>query len=247
MQFWAKTNDMAEYILIGEKYGSKLGPALEKLGYRLVYITDNPFIDERLSGHADLSVFYDEAQNIFASKHLKSTFFADSLRNIGFFTTFLQDEQSRFYPCDAQLNICLLGDHFIFNPQTAHPPIIEHLKKQGREGIECKQGYTRCSVCVVDNNSIITADSVIADKCRKVGIDVLEIVPGYIELAGFEYGFIGGASIRLSDKFIAFTGILTAHPQYMEITDFIKSKGLNIIYLTDQPAFDIGSAYIITA
>ena len=121
------------------------------------------------------------------------------------------------------------------------------VKKQGREGIKCKQGYTRCSVCVVDNNSIITADSVIAEKCRKVGIDVLEIVPGYIELAGFEYGFIGGASIRLSDKFIAFTGILTAHPQYMEITDFIKSKGLNIIYLTDQPAFDIGSAYIITA
>lgn len=237
-------SDMGKYALIGNKYSSLLSQPLYELGFDLIPLPDNPFIDARLSSHADLSVFSYE-NTLFTAKHLKNTEFCCFFQNIGINFDFIEENQSEKYPNDAQLNICLLGKKYIYNPRTASLKIVEHLRAHGREGIECKQGYTRCSVCVVNEDSLITSDAGIAEKCRRANLDVLEISQGYIELQGFDYGFIGGASIKLSNDILAFTGTLSGHPQYKKIEEFIKSKGLDVVYLTDLPAFDIGSAIII--
>jgi len=237
-------SDMGKYAIIGNKYNSLLSRPLYELGFNLIPLPDNPFIDARLSSHADLSVFSFE-NTLFAAKYLENTEFCRFLQKNSIKFTFIEENQGEKYPNDAQLNICLLGRKFIYNPRTASLKVIEHLRTHGREGIECKQGYTRCSVCAVDENSIITSDAGIAGKCRRSNLDVLEISPGHIELQGFDYGFIGGASIKLSNDILAFTGTLSEHPQYKIIEGYIKSKGLEVIYLTDLPAFDIGSAIII--
>ena len=70
---------------------------------------------------------------------------------------------------------------------------------------------------------------------------MLEIAPGHIELEGFEYGFIGGAVFKLSKRELAFTGRLDAHPDYNNIIAFLDARGIAPIYLTDAPAFDVGS------
>ena len=235
---------MQKYILIGEKYVSSLSPTLNSLGFHVISVPGNPNIDPRLSSHVDLSIFC--ADNIiFAAKHLEDSKLNQFICKAEVKISFIEENQGEKYPHDAQLNVCLMGNTFIYNPQTASSSIVTYLKKQGREGIECKQGYTRCSVCVVDECSIITSDHGIAVKCRAAGIDVLETEQGYIDLQGFGYGFIGGASIKLSDKLLAFSGTLSKHPQHVQIEEFIKSKGVEIIYLSDLPAFDIGSAIII--
>lgn len=245
MLYLVKMNSMEKNVLLGEKYCEQLSPAIKNLGYNIIPVPDNPDIDPRLSGHADLSLFYDNCGTIFAAEYLKQSEFLTKIKDFRFNIQFIGEKQNKKYPKDAQLNVCQLGDKFIYNPKTASPALVCHLEKQGREGIACRQGYSRCSICVVNDNSLITSDSGIAKICREHDIDVLEISPGHIALDGFDYGFIGGTSIKLSDGLIAFTGSLAKHPQNNEIIAFIESKGEKIIFLTDCPAFDIGSAHVI--
>ena len=112
--------------------------------------------------------------------------------------------------------------------------------------IACKQGYARCSVCVVDENSIITADRGIAAAARKNGIDVLMIRPGFIALDGFPYGFIGGAAFKIAADILSFTGTLDRHPDKAAIEDFLSAKKIKPVYITHYPIFDIGGALPVT-
>ena len=112
--------------------------------------------------------------------------------------------------------------------------------------ISSRQGYSRCSVCVVNDNAIITADEGICRSAEARGVDVLKIRPGYIDLPGFDYGFIGGASFKISDTKLAFTGRLDRHPDAERIIEFVSLHNVDIVYITDKPAFDIGGVIPIT-
>ena len=96
-------------------------------------------------------------------------------------------------------------------------------------------------VSVVDEKSIITSDRAISESCRQQGIDVLEISSGGIDLDGFNYGFIGGASFKVSQNLMAFTGTIDHLPDYNKIIDFLNSKKIEPIILTDRRIFDVGS------
>ncbi|MCD8117342.1 MAG: hypothetical protein LUE21_09570 [Oscillospiraceae bacterium] len=76
-------------------------------------------------------------------------------------------------------------------------------------------------------------------------MDVLEITPGYIELSGYQYGFIGGASFRLDAHTIAFTGTLDRHPDKMRILSFLAKHSVKPVFLTDRPLFDVGGAVLL--
>ena len=179
----------------------------------------NNDVDPRLSGHTDLSVFhagYD--QFVFARSIAGSLIRALSNNNL---TVSASESgfQKNQYPYDCNLNICYTDDYLIYNPKTADENIVKLLTnrtdKQFRT-IKVNQGYSKCSVCVVDSNSIITGDSGIADQCIKNGMNVLLINNDWIVLNGFNHGFIGGCSFKLSKDKIAFTGLIS-NPQLRKI------------------------------
>lgn len=236
----------AELVLIGEKYVSDLQVPLQEFGVRLISMPANPRVDPRLSSHADLSLIHIGAGDLLLTDYLKSTYLANLLYKTGFSVEFCAPNQGKSYPLDAQINICCVGNYYIHNPKVSDQAIISRLEKQGRVGISCRQGYCKCSVCIVDENSVICADKGISAACKAVGIDVLEIQPGFIELDGFDYGFIGGASFKLSSDILAFTGSLAGHPDKHRIFDFLELCGVTPVFLTDKPIFDIGSAVILT-
>lgn len=136
---------------------------------------------------------------------------------------------------ESALNICIVGDYSICNEQTSGMR-LSWLKR-----IPVKQRYARCSICVVDERSIITADHGIAKSCQGL-LDVLEIEPGHIELPGFDYGFIGGCSFKLNAHELAFTGNLRTHPDAERIESFLRERGVKSVCMTDGPLLDIGSA-----
>lgn len=45
---------------------------------------------------------------------------------------------------------------------------------------------------------------------------------------------------------MAFTGRLDRHPDWVKIGEFLYIRGISITFLTDRPAFDIGSAVPLT-
>ena len=145
------------------------------------------------------------------------------------------------------MNVCILGDKVIYNPKTVPDTIVKCLTTGDRAvQISSRQGYSRCSVCVVSDNAIITADEGICRSAEAHGVNVLKIRPGYIDLPGFDYGFIGGASFKISDTKLAFTGRLDSHPDAEQMIGFASLHNVDIVYITDKPAFDIGGAIPIT-
>ena len=230
-------------VIIGEKYCNILQKSVENLGINVLPMPDDPYVDARLSGHADLSVLHLGGNKLLLAPYLKGSEFSQQLGNMGFDLQFADIEQSSLYPGDAQMNVCILGNKVICNPKTVPDAIVKYLTIGNRAvQISSRQGYSRCSVCVVNDNAIITADEGICRSAEARGVDVLKIRPGYIDLPGFDYGFIGGASFKISDTKLAFTGRLDSHPDAERITEFASLHNIDIVYITDKRAFDIGGA-----
>ena len=232
---------MAETVLIGENYLELLEKPLQKLGINAVPVPGNGFVDPRLSGHGDLSVLHTGGNCLWLAPHLQGSRFADRLNSMGFALDYPDILQSAAYPGDAQLNVCICGKYAICNKFIVPMGIVNYLTFRGFEVVDCRQGYAKCSACVVDEGAIITADRGIETAARKAGLDVLLIEPGYISLDGFTFGFIGGSSFKISRSKLAFTGTLDVHPNRDEILQFLEKHEIEAVYLTEKPAFDIGS------
>ena len=95
----------------------------------------------------------------------------------------------------------------------------------------------------VDNaihGDIVTADSGIADAAKARGVSVLRIRPGFIELPGYDYGFIGGTAFLFGDT-LCFAGDLSTHPDGGAIADFCKMNGVTAHSLVkEMPLRDLG-------
>lgn len=248
--FWGKTVKAVEnpnlpvkakIIILGKKYCQLLEAPLINLGIDPLFVPDNPHVDPRLSGHADLSVLHTGGNRLWLAPHFKETLFAEQLYHLGFQVNFPSAKQSSVYPEDAQLNICICGKHAICNRKNVPKEIIDVIRDHDLRLIDCRQGYSKCSVCVVDREAIITADRGVELAARKAGLEVLLIEPSCIALNGFPYGFIGGASFKISEGKLAFTGTLDMHKSKNDILNFLKSRQIEPIFLTDRPIFDIGS------
>ncbi len=152
----------------------------------------------------------------------------------------------KHYPYDCPYNVAYTGKVAFHNTKITDSSIHQVLADiHGSDPIiHVNQGYTKCSTCIVDTDAIITSDIAIHKAAVKNSIDSLLIQPGYIELPGYTYGFIGGASGKCSDT-IYFTGYLHKHPDYRRIVNFVAKHNKKMVFLSDLPAMDIGSIFFI--
>lgn len=232
-------------ILLGERYRPVLDAPLRELGQTPLYLPDNPMLDPRLAGHADLSVF-PAGERIWLSPLFKGTEIHKTLGKHGYFVDFPNISEEILYPADAHLNLCAVGKHLFFSPKASTPEIVEFLTiSEGYQPIPVKQAYLRCAMLPADEESIITADPGVAKAARAAGLQVLQIEPGHVALEGFAYGFLGGAGFLLPEQKLAvLTGRLERHPDKGRIEAFLRERGLALHTLTDEPIFDIGSAFV---
>lgn len=144
------------------------------------------------------------------------------------------------YPGDIRYNAASTGKYFLHNLKYTDPALLESAKNNGLKLIDVRQGYAKCSTCVVNPDSIITYDKGIAVPARAAGMDVLEISPGYIELPGFDTGFIGGCSGHIGETLV-FSGDLSAHPDFDVIKEFVYERNIELEFFAEYPLTDIGS------
>ncbi len=145
------------------------------------------------------------------------------------------------YPQNIKFNAVCLDRYFIHNIKYTSPALLSEARETGLEFINVNQGYTKCSCVVVDGHSIITSDEGIYRALNRYSdIETLKIRAGFVNLEGFDYGFLGGASGRIGNEII-FSGNLSAHPDYSSISQFIEARGLAVKYFPEYPLTDIGS------
>jgi hypothetical protein len=145
------------------------------------------------------------------------------------------------YPYNVAYNVARVSRYAIHNFRYTDEKLLYYLKKKGIELINVKQGYSKCSVSIVNNNAMMTSDPSIFKRCSGYDIDILFIDAGYIELPGFDYGFIGGATGCISKNEFLFTGEYNNHPSRDKINQFLSKYGKKPIILSSKKIIDIGS------
>lgn len=147
----------------------------------------------------------------------------------------------RNYPDNVAYNVARVGRYAIHNFRYTDEKLKFYLLKEGAEFIDVKQGYSKCSVSIINNNAIITSDPLIYKKCIEKSIDTLLIDSGFIMLPGLNYGFIGGATGLLSPNELLITGNLDTHPNRAQIKFFMEKHGVFPIFLSTKEIIDLGS------
>ena len=237
--------NLPESRVTGVAIGSGAGEAIEKLrslGIKTWIIPPDMRLPEPIAAHADIQMLHLGGNGIFC--HMG--FSAAGEWESKFSVTEIEGVIGKNYPNDVRLNCTIIGDKLICNPKTVAPEALRFADKAGMTVIPVKQGYARCSICVVDQNAIITDDSSVFAAAQNFLDDTLFISKGSIRLSGYDYGFIGGCCGKLDKDTVAFNGRVDSHADHNKIYDFMQRRNMRILELADKPLNDIGGVIPLT-
>ena len=234
------------FVITDHRICAEAISALENYGFESILLPSANYLATPVASHTDMLIFIGFGRIFCHRKYYESnSALIDRIATLSGLELTLSDEPtSEKYPLDVLFNACLVGNRLICNEKTVSKLILEAARGSGCEIINVPQGYTKCSISVVSEDAIITADKAIAVACRNSSIDVLEISKGNVFLPPYDYGFIGGTSGAWSDK-VYFCGSIDSHPDGETIKAFCLKHQKNAISLTNGKLQDVGSLFFI--
>jgi len=230
-------------VIIGSGYNEEIYINLQKLGIEPILTAKSTNVRSGIRNHADLCVCPLTDNNFLLSK--EQVELSDILIKNGCNTSFIDEDLGYDYPSDVLLNCVIIGKHIIYNPQTVSSKIRDFVRKKDLIEVTVRQGYTKCSITPLTIDSFITDDISIGSRAVDFGFDVLVIGKGEIKLKDFNYGFIGGATGKISENKLVITGNAAKLSDYDKIKKFLYKKDIELIQLSDGDVEDIGSIFPI--
>lgn len=209
---------------------------LNKFGISVILVPSDSNLPVPINSHADIQLLHAEDKTIFC--HYEHLFAGETI--IKFNIRKIKEKAGNKYPEDVLLNCTIINNKIICNPKTIAPEILEYAYKQNLTVIPVKQGYSKCSICVVNESAVITDDESVFAATGNFLNDVLFISKGSIGLKGYTYGFIGGCCGKISDNKIAFNGRIESHTDGNQIIDFLQKHSIEPVELTNGKLLDIG-------
>ncbi len=209
---------------------------LNRLGYSVYKTTAIDSLYDEVKGHADMQIHFINSKAICAPEAYN---YYSNLNLTGINLIQGSKPLKPTYPDDVAYNVCNIGKYVISRPLCTAIEIFSEYHYLKKEFLNARQGYAKCSICVVNDNSAITADNGMYKLLKENGINVLKIQDGYISLYNMK-GFIGGASGLINDT-LYFNGNIKTHPDYDNIKDFCNNVGVSIYSLNNGPLVDIGT------
>lgn len=197
-------------------------------------------VQKPISYHPDIVLHPIDLKTIVVAPNVFDYYY-DNLTKFGINVIKGEKPLKKDYPEDIAYNVCRIGNFAIHNFKYTDEKLKYYLKKKNLKFIDVKQGYTKCSVAVVEDNAVITSDYPIYKKLSSLDVDVLLIRPGYIRLDGYDYGFIGGTCGNLSKDKIVFSGKFIDHPDKENILKFLKKYNKKVIWLHNEKIIDVGT------
>ena len=221
-------------IICGELC-DELNGYFDSSGIKRFVVKPNNYIDFAVRSHADMSAIHLGGNEILLDKQQSEI--GEKINAYGCKVTYTEREIKGKYPADIALNFTILDNRFIGKTDCGDEKLLKSVIDFDK--INVKQGYCKCSCLVVNDNAVITDDESIFKTLTDIGIDCLLVSKGDVLLPGHEYGFIGGASGKISANEVLFFGDITKHRDYKKIADFVVKYGCKIISL-NFPLTDFG-------
>jgi len=214
---------------------------LRKYGYDCILMPPFTSLAEPVSAHPDMLVFCFDNLLITHSGYYKIAKKEIDLicRKCGFKLILSNEKISKSYPEDVLFNAALIGDKIIGNIKHLSKVLKNEAEKRNIKLLNVNQGYAKCSICKISENAFITADKGIA-KALEGQFDILTISDGYVDLKGYDTGFIGGAT-GADDTNVYFCGDIEKHTDSEKIKAFCKKYSKKAVSLTNDNLYDIGT------
>lgn len=206
-------------------------------GLNIIKIPKSNNLYDAISGHPDIQLNIINSKKIILAKNSNLSLEILNKHHIEF--EYSSKELEEKYPKNIFLNAVNLKNFFIHNLKFTDKNLLKHVSD--KELINIKQGYSKCSIAIVNNNALITSDLGIYNALKKYPIDVLLIPSGDIVLPGLSYGFIGGTCGLISEDKMVFLGNLKNHSYGNDIKNFLFKHNVEPIYLDEGKLIDRGS------
>ena len=233
-------NKTANTVIVDGRVSSKTLETLNSLNLNIIPTIQCKEVSGPISYHPDI-VLHPVNHNTLVVAPNVFDYYKEKLGGRGMEIIKGETKLSKDYPGDIAYNVGRIGNLAIHNFKYTDEKLKYCLRKENLEFINVNQGYTKCSMAITGDKSIITADYPIYKKLTNLGVDVLLIQAGSIKLEGYPYGFIGGTCGNLSKETIMFSGSLNRHPDEEKILNFLKKCNKKAIYLSDEKVIDIGT------
>ena len=213
---------------------------MQSLGFQCIGVIPSDCVSPPICCHTDVLYKKLESDAIIVSACQNGNF--QLLERLGYKIT-VNDKLKPGYKTECYLNYIFNNKYLIYNPKTAAKPPEEFLENINE--ITVKQGYTGCSTITVTEQAYITDDEGIYRTLKANNLDCLLIPKGDILLKGYDYGFIGGASVKLNEKEILFFGDFTDKNIKLSVQKFLNKYNVTALFIKNKKLTDIGSAIIL--
>lgn len=227
-------------VVVDYRINPNVEENIKKEGIECIKTVRCPELYEAVDGHPDMLMLHIGGNRIVLAPNVFDSI-APILVKKGFAVTKGATWLVRNYPGDIAYNVLRMENLAFHNIKYTDAEVIKELEKENVTLINVTQGYTKCSVCIIDSRTAITSDMKLAKTMEKYGIESFLIKPGGIDLKNLNYGFIGGASGLLSKKQIAFTGSLDGLQDSSRLTKYLDEKGFELKILSEERLADYGS------
>ncbi len=231
----------ADTVIIAGNADQEIIDSLKKFNLNIIRTIKCEDVDESISYHPDIVIHPINHDTLVIAPNVYD-YYKDILSNRNLKLIKGEKKLDVKYPKDIAYNVGRMGGKIaIHNFKHTDEVLKFYLEKQGIELINVKQGYSKCSMAIIDDRSVITSDIPIYNKLIEKGYSALLINPGFISLKDVKYGFIGGATGNYSRNTLFLSGSIDDHPDKARILDFIKSKDVLVHNLSDKNIVDIGT------
>ena len=215
--------------------------SLKKLNYDVLKIPKDNNLYEAINGHTDIQLNILNKHTLIINKNINCSFKELlKIKNINFIES--DSTLSSKYPNNVSLNAYITDNYLIHNLKFTDKKILEYCKN--KKTINVNQGYSKCSILPLREKAIITNDIGIYNTLKNENFDILLLPFGDIELAGFNYGFIGGVGGMISNDSMAFFGSLDNYTFGNEVKKFLYKYDIKPIYLSNTKLIDRGSLLV---
>lgn len=214
--------------------------AFSRQGVKLSSVGECSALPKPVSGHIDLMALQLGSVHFVApeTEALFSRYWKSS-------TVTISEHLKSNYPNDVKLSAAVVGSYLLCRASSISNAVKEYALQQNLGLLPVNQGYVRCSVCCCSENTVMTDDPSIAGALRDhTQVEVLEISKGDIQLPGYNYGFIGGASGKIGDT-LYFFGALESLKDSDKIQMFLHKNQIKYVSLSNShPLMDIGGVMV---